>query len=87
MTANHIISNTKAKEKKQYHQMSMFDLFPKDNTEKAPEKEASVKEKNLQKAELEIKKRFGKNAIMRGISLEEGATAKERNDQIGGHKA
>ena len=87
VTANHIISNTKAKEKKQYHQMSMFDLFPKDNTEKAPEKEASVKEKNLQKAELEIKKRFGKNAIMRGISLEEGATAKERNDQIGGHKA
>jgi DNA polymerase V len=43
--------------------------------------------KNLQKAELEIKKRFGKNAIMRGISLEKGATAKERNDQIGGHKA
>ena len=34
-----------------------------------------------------IKKRFGKNAIMRGISLEKGATAKERNDQIGGHKA
>lgn len=43
--------------------------------------------KSLQKAELEIKKRFGKNAIMRGISLEKGATAKERNDQIGGHKA
>ena len=45
------------------------------------------REKNLQKAELEIKKRFGKNAIMRGISLEKGATAKERNNQIGGHKA
>lgn len=41
----------------------------------------------IEKAELEIKKRFGKNAIMRGISLEKGATAKERNDQIGGHKA
>ena len=50
-------------------------------------KRDDIREKNLQKAELEIKKRFGKNAIMRGISLEKGATAKERNDQIGGHKA
>ena len=55
--------------------------------EKVDIKRDDIREKNLQKAELEIKKRFGKNAIMRGISLEKGATAKERNDQIGGHKA
>lgn len=85
ITANHILSDTVAKEKKQYHQMSMFDLFDTKDQEK--EEQQDTREKNLQKAELEIKKRFGKNAIMRGISLEEGATAKERNDQIGGHKA
>ena len=36
---------------------------------------------------LSIKQKFGKNAILKGISLEEGATAKDRNNQIGGHKA
>ena len=50
-------------------------------------KELLNKEKKTQKAILEIKKKFGKNAIMKGMNLEEGATMKERNDQIGGHKA
>ena len=85
ITANHILSDIAAKEKKQYHQMSMFNLL--DTKDQEQEEKKDTREKNLQKAELEIKKRFGKNAIMRGISLEEGATAKERNDQIGGHKA
>ena len=85
VTANHIISNTDAEKKKPYHQMSMFDfLNEKDDQETRIDND---KEKNLQKAELEIKKRFGKNAIMRGINLEKGATLRERNEQIGGHKA
>ena len=41
----------------------------------------------MQKAVLDIKKKFGKNAILKGINMEEGATGKERNKQIGGHKA
>jgi nucleotidyltransferase/DNA polymerase involved in DNA repair len=45
------------------------------------------KEKQVQEAMLKIKKRFGKNAILKGTNLQEGATAKERNAQIGGHKA
>lgn len=45
------------------------------------------KEKNMQHAMIDIHKRFGKNAILKGTDLEEGATMKERNDQIGGHKA
>ena len=44
-------------------------------------------EKNLQKAMLAIKNKYGKNAILKAMNLEEGATAKERNSQIGGHKA
>ena len=45
------------------------------------------KEKRIQHAMLDIKKKFGKNAILKGMNLEEGATAKDRNSQIGGHKA
>ena len=45
------------------------------------------KEKNLQKARLEIIRKFGKNAILKGMDLEEGATTIDRNSQIGGHKA
>ena len=45
------------------------------------------KERRIQEAQLAIKRRFGKNAILRGLNFEEGATAKERNEQIGGHKA
>lgn len=49
--------------------------------------EAIEKEKRLQKAMLDIKKKFGKNAILKGTNFEEGATMRERNGQIGGHKA
>ena len=45
------------------------------------------KEKALQQATLQIKKKYGKNAVLKGMNLEEGATARERNRQIGGHKA
>lgn len=46
-----------------------------------------AKERKIQEAMLSIKKKFGKNAILKGINLEDGATTKERNNQIGGHKA
>ena len=51
------------------------------------EKTALEREKRMQKAVIGIKKRFGKNAILKGMNLQEGATAKDRNAQIGGHKA
>lgn len=52
------------------------------------EKEAELnRERKLQQAMLEIKKKYGKNAILKGTNLIEGATAMERNNQIGGHKA
>ena len=51
------------------------------------EKERLAKERQIQTAILNIKKQFGKNAILKGLNYEEGATAKERNEQIGGHKA
>lgn len=51
------------------------------------ENEALEREKKMQQAMVDIRKKFGKNAILKGMNLEEGATARERNRQIGGHKA
>ena len=45
------------------------------------------KEHKIQKAMLDIKDKFGKNAILKGMNLQEGATTRERNKQIGGHKS
>ena len=54
--------------------------------EEAPKKDLD-KERRVQEALVEIKRKYGKNAVLRGMNLEEGATAKDRNDRIGGHKA
>ena len=46
-----------------------------------------AKEKKIQKATIDIKKKYGKNAIIKGVNLVDGATTIDRNNQIGGHKA
>jgi DNA polymerase V len=51
------------------------------------QKAACQREKNRQKAILRLQKRYGKNIVLKGMNLQEGATAMERNRQIGGHKA
>lgn len=80
------IAATKLSFKETFIEFEQLDLF-NENSDNRVEKELLNKEKKTQKAILEIKKKFGKNAIMKGMNLEEGATMKERNDQIGGHKA
>ena len=71
----------------EYEQLSLFiDYEERDRKNKHKEEELK-KEKKMQMAMLEIKKKFGKNAVIRGTDLEEGATMIERNRQIGGHKA
>jgi DNA polymerase V len=63
-------------------------LFQEEDSQKiAAETEALEKEKQLQQAVVALRQKFGKNAVLKGINLEEGATAQERNRQIGGHKA
>ncbi len=67
-----------------------LDLFTDyENLEKKRQREEEIleKEKRMQQAVLDIKKKYGKNAILKGMNLEDGATAKDRNSQIGGHKA
>lgn len=68
-------------------QLDMFTDYESLEREREAERTARERERYLQKATIDIKKKFGKNAILRGMSLQEGATARERNRQIGGHKA
>ena len=51
------------------------------------EKKSLEREKKIQRTIIDIKKKYGKNAILKGMNFEEGATGKDRNRQIGGHKA
>lgn len=67
-------------------QLTLFDDPEALLRSREEEKAALEREKRMQKAVIGIKKRFGKNAILKGMNLQEGATAKDRNDQIGGHK-
>ncbi|MCR5789918.1 MAG: DNA methylase [Lachnospiraceae bacterium] len=83
IAACRIVPEQEADETPEYEQLSLFTDYGK--LEK--EKKQHEKEKALQKAELAIKERFGKNAIIKGTSLKQGATGRERNAQIGGHKA
>ncbi len=87
ITANKLVDEESASKKDTYEQLDLFTDYKAKEEENAKEEAALEREKRMQKAMLNIKKKFGKNAILKGMNLEEGATAKDRNEQIGGHKA
>ena len=87
MSAEHVIPESQAEEKEEFHQMDLFTDYAAMQKEQEKEAAELERERKMQKAVLEIKKKFGKNAVLRGMNLEEGATARDRNSQIGGHKA
>lgn len=87
ISANHIVDESSVTKKDSFEQLNLFVDYEEQQQKQAEEDAALEREKNMQKAMLSIKKKFGKNAILKGMNLEEGATAKDRNSQIGGHKA
>lgn len=87
ITANHVIDETSIEQKPRYEQLDLFTDYAALQAEQEKEQAELEREKKMQKAMLTIKKKFGKNAILKGMNLEEGATARDRNSQIGGHKA
>ena len=88
VTADHVVSEeTAAPDEQEYEQLDLFTDYKARDAQKEAEKEALAREKRVQKAALEIQKKFGKNALLKGMNLEDGATTMERNEQIGGHKA
>ena len=80
ITANNVVSELDVEEK--YEQMNLFVEYKE--LEKKREKEKA--EKEIQKAMINIKRKYGKNAILKGMNLQDGGTTIERNSQIGGHK-
>lgn len=68
-------------------QMNLFTDYSKRDNERAQEKIAEEKERRIQKATLLLQEKFGKNAVLKGMNLNEGATTIQRNGQIGGHRA
>ena len=87
IAANHVVPEGKASRQSAYSgQLDLFEDHEAVERENAAKQERLDKERRLQEAKLAIKQRFGKNAILKGLNFEEGATAKDRNKQIGGHK-
>ncbi len=87
VVANHITDAAAAKAEPAFEQMDLFAELDGETEKREKEAAALEKEERLQKAMLSIRKRYGKNAILHGTSYEEGATGRDRNRQIGGHKA
>ena len=88
IVANHVIPEADApKTNDGFEQLDLFTDYAALEEKQERERAELEREKKMQQAMLTIKKKFGKNAILKGMNLEEGATAKDRNAQIGGHKA
>lgn len=83
LSAGHLVSELQAEAERPCEQLDLF----ADPSEHEAERQTLEREKRMQKAILGIRKRYGKNAILKGMNLLDGATAIERNGQIGGHKA
>ena len=87
LTANHVVSEQSAQKKETYEQLTLFTDYEAREQQRRAEETELEKEKKMQQAVLDIKKKFGKNAILKGMNFEEGATTIQRNSQIGGHRA
>jgi len=82
ITANNVINEEQAEKNNSIEQLDLFTNYE----EKTVKHENEMKERNLQRSILDIKKKYGKNAILKGMNFEDGGTTRERNEQVGGHK-
>ena len=87
VTANHALDEQSISEETEFTQMDLFTDYQAVAEEQEAEQEKREKERRLQEAMLSVKKKYGKNAMLKGTNLQEGATMQERNNQIGGHHA
>ena len=88
ITANNVtnISDEQNKNIQLYEQIDLFSNYKEIDEKRKQDKKREEDERQIQKAMLDIKKKYGKNAILKGMNFEEGGTTIERNGQIGGHK-
>lgn len=87
IVANHVIDEAAVPSEPVTEQLDLFTDYEARDRQQAEDAAALKRERSQQEAILSIKKKYGKNAILKGMNLEEGATARDRNAQIGGHKA
>lgn len=85
IATNHVVDEDSVKHNTDIQQLDLFTDYEEMMAKKQQEQQALDKERRIQDARLAIKQRFGKNAILKGLNFEEGATAIDRNAQIGGH--
>ena len=87
ISANHVVPESAVTTDSAPYQFSLFENYEEAQRQKETESAELEKERRIQETVIGIKNKFGKNAILKGLNLQEGATAKDRNEQIGGHKA
>ncbi|MDY3928347.1 MAG: DNA methylase [Clostridia bacterium] len=87
ISVNHVISENEVENKKKYEQLDLFTDYEEPQKRREKEEKELKKERAIQEVTIEIRKKFGKNAILKGTNLQEGATTINRNKQIGGHRA
>lgn len=87
ITANHVVDESSLEKAGSFEQLNLFIDYETEQRKKEEEEVALNREKKMQHVVLDIKKKYGKNAIIKGMNLKEGAMTIERNKQIGGHKA
>ena len=87
LAANRVIPEADVPEPEAIQQLDLFTDYAAEQAEREAESAQQAKERRIQRAVLAIKKKHGKNAILKGMNLEDWATAKDRNGRIGGHKA
>ena len=87
IVASKVVPESEVRDMQSFEQLDLFTDYASLEKEREQEKREREKEKKIQHAVLDIQKRFGKNAVLKGMNFEEGAMTRERNGQIGGHKA
>ena len=87
ISANHVIREDEVKTEEAYEQLDLFTDYAKLEQQRREADQELEKEHKLQQAVVDLQKKFGKNAVLKGMNLEEDAMTRERNQQIGGHKA
>jgi len=87
VVANNVIDENIAKEIPKFEQFDLFTNYEVLNKKREQESINEKEENTLQHVLLDIKKKYGKNSILKGMNFQEGATTIDRNNQIGGHKA
>lgn len=87
LSANNLVLESSVEDKPQYEQIDLFTDYEALTAKREKEEKELQKERKIQEAMIDIKQRYGKNAIIKGTNLQDSATSIERNRQIGGHKA